>query len=83
MSKLEEYNKLVYPELDGACAVCGIDPANIKQLFQELLDEVIGEYEMDVQELEDTPNGSFVPFMMKNDLRNEQRQRAKELLEEL
>ena len=48
------------------------------QLFALLMD-VIGEDEFDQQELNETENGSEVPFLVRNGLRAEQRQKLKEL----
>jgi len=53
----------------------------VKQLFQELLEEVIGENLL--LPVERTLNQSERRQAIKNDLRNEQRKKAKELLEKL
>ena len=86
MSKLAEYNKLVHPELNGACAVCGINPADIKLLFQELIDEVIG-HDLEYRETEDmsliTWSADGMKAFGRNELKIYQRQRAKELMEKL
>ena len=50
-----------------------------KQALYSLLMDVIGEDEFDQQELNETENGSEVPFLVRNGLRAEQRQKLKEL----
>lgn len=54
----------------------------IKQLFEDLLDEVIGE-DIKLRIKEEHLENGFYYLKGKNHLRDEQRQRAKKLLEEL
>lgn len=48
----------------------------LEQAILEWVNEVIGQDEFDQQELDETENGSEVPFLVRNDLRAEQRKRA-------
>ena len=84
--KLDKYNKLVHPELNGACAICGIDPTKIKQLFQELIDEVSKDIRPELIDMShkdyhpDIAPGFTIGFNLSKQLIT---QRAKELLEKL
>lgn len=45
------------------------------QAFSKAVEEIIGMDEWDTEEYNDTPNGSEIPFMVRNQHRTEQRKR--------
>jgi hypothetical protein len=51
------------------------DVERAEQAILSVIAEAIGKDEFDQQEIDDTENGSFVPFMVRNQLRAEIRQK--------
>ena len=74
LDSFQNWNGIGDPEVAYARA-----KATAKDQIYSLLMDVIGEDEFDQQELNETENGSEVPFLVRNGLRAEQRQKLKEL----